>query len=106
MGKVDARRLWGTLLLFHRFWYGWSSHDPLLFGRTVKTGVQVASPVLLGLLLLDLERIGCRPRVLASARYLPTDLHPPSPPAILKRSPETSSATCKFGAAPPTAVSW
>jgi hypothetical protein len=48
----------------------------LLFGRIVKTGVQVASPFLLGLLLLDLERIGCRPRVLASARYLPSDCHP------------------------------
>src|SRR5215212_8958309 len=64
-----------ALLLFHRFCYG-SYHDPLLFGRIVKTGVQVASPLLLGLLLLDLERIGCRPRVLARARYLPTDLHP------------------------------
>src|SRR5215208_6702375 len=75
-GKVDDRRLWRSLLLSHRFCYG-SHHDPLLFRRIVKTGVQVASPVLLGLLLLDLEWIGCRPRVLARARYLPTDLHPP-----------------------------
>src|SRR5215213_3141910 len=74
-GKVDARRLWRSLLLFHRFCSGRSHHDPLLFWRIVKTGFQVASPFLLGLLLLDLERVGCGPRVLARARHLPTDLH-------------------------------
>src|SRR5215208_6878727 len=73
-GKVDTRGLWRSLLLFHRFCYG-SYHDPLLFRRIVKTGFQVASPFLLGLLLLDLEGVGCRPRVLARARHLPTDLH-------------------------------
>jgi hypothetical protein len=29
---------------FHRFCYGWSWYDALLFRRIVKTGFQVASP--------------------------------------------------------------
>src|SRR5215208_3524883 len=60
-GKVDTRGLWRSLLLFRRI---------------VKTGFQKASPLVFALLLLDLEWIGCRPRVLARARHLPTDLHP------------------------------
>src|SRR5215208_7220065 len=75
-GKVDARRLWRSLLLFHRFHSG-PYHDPLLFRRTVETGFQVASSFLCGLLLLDLERVFFGPPVLARARYLPTDFHRP-----------------------------
>src|SRR5262249_48091098 len=73
----SLRSLWGLLaqylpqLLLIR-----SYHNPLLFRRTVEIRLQIASSILLGLIFLDLERIGCGPRVLAGSRHLPTDLHP------------------------------
>jgi hypothetical protein len=92
--KIKARRhlrcLWRFLrrLLPHHllppvFSYA-CPHNALLFRRTVKIRVQIASSFGLGLLLLHLERIGCSPPVLARSRHLPTDPHPPFAPRYLE----------------------
>src|SRR5215211_3164799 len=75
--RFKARRLWNLWRLRRLHHHSRACpHNALLFRRIVQIRLQIESSFLLGLLFLDLEWIGCGPRVLASSRYLPTDLHP------------------------------
>src|SRR5829696_4346637 len=75
--RFKARRLWNLWRLRRLHHHSRACpHNALLFRRIVQIRLQIESSFLLGLLFLDLEWIGCGPRVLSSSRYLPTDLHP------------------------------